>query len=244
MKKAITLVLLSIIMIGCIADPISLSPADTTNDSGGATNNSGDTENNTGTAEYLYYISGKINGVPFIHGQTVNTTAVDYSSSSYGNSITTGCAYEPVVGGLNYLLGVYPSFDNEARPQMDFNFVRFYLCSTSETALESFNDSFPIGSYDLATSGNSTTGSTGDIGISYKPVATGSEYYTTFDGIQNNSLFQITSSTNADIMMGTEVFQPRQLLEGTFAVTLYNPNDVTDVLEITEGNFKMHMAFD
>jgi len=234
MKKLLfTLAIGLAILTSCESDLVSAPPSD-----------SADVDGTVNDTEYLYYISGKINGEPFVYGQKVNALEVDYSSVGTGNSITTACAYYPVIGGLNYTLGVYPSFDNEARPQMSFQFIRFYLCSANEQASDLFNAAFPVGDYDFATSSDSTTGSTGDMGMTYSPDSTNNVPYSTYAGSQNNSSFNISSSTNTDVMILDQIITPRQLLEGTFSMKLYNENDSSDILEVTEGRFKMYMSFD
>lgn len=205
---------------------------------------SSSSDSDVNSDEYLYYISGKINGEPFVYGQLVNATSVDYYLSLSGNSITTNCAYYPEIGGLNYATGVYPDFEDEERPSMDFNFIRMYLCASEESAASTFNDAFPVSNYDLAISNSDVNGSTGDVSISYTPVATVFNTYSTVGGDQSGSVFEITSSTNTNVTFGEQTLEISQLLEGNFSIILYNTEDSTDMIEITEGQFKLPMKFD
>ena len=198
----------------------------------------------TSGGDYLYHISGEINGEPFVYGRSISSPIADYTQAGFGNSITTECAYNPVNGGLNYACGVYPNLSDEARPSIYFDFIRFYLCSSTETAAETFNDSFPVTSYDFATSSNTVTGSTGDVLVSYTVDSTdNSTVYTSIGTEQTGSYFEITSSTENNTVVGSNVIERKQLIEGTFAVKLYNET-TGDVMEITNGSFKLGMFFD
>lgn len=202
------------------------------------------TEPELNEAEYLYFISGKVNGTPFIYGQLESATTVDYYLSGFGNSITTTCAYYPDTGGLNYATGVYPDFDNEARPSMYFDFIRFYLCGSQESASETFNDVFPVSLYDYAVNGDVVSGSTGDVSAHFTFDSTGQTFYNTIGGDQTGSTFEITSSVNNNITFGAQTLQIEQILKGNFSMKLYNTEDPTDVIQITEGSFKLPMSFD
>lgn len=192
--------------------------------------------------DYLYYISGKINGQPFLFGQRVDATVLDYSEPGFGNSVTTPCAFNPSNGGLNYAAGVYPSLDNEARPEIYFDFVRFYLCDPNfnNNPAGSFNASFPVRMYDLATSNNSISGTTGAVAMFYAPDATNNmTRYGSLNADQSGNSFEITSSTNT-----SNFAQRKQFIEGNFSFKLYNDLDSSDIVEITEGQFKMDVFFD
>ena len=222
-KKLGLLVLSVVILISCSSDDSSDSNA---------------TEVSIATSDYLYYITGKINGEQFVYGQEAEATVLDYSQAGYGNSITTDCAYYPDTGGLNYAMGVYPNLNNESQPNMYFDFIRFYLCG-GDGAGATFNDSFPIGVYPTAISSSVVTGTTGAVSLHYQPNSTESmELYNSLTENQNGNSFEITSSTDANQYLGTQVLTRSQLLEGTFSFTLYNTVDASDTVEVTEGHFK------
>ncbi len=209
-----------------------------------SSDDSNSSSNNINSDDYLYFISGKINGEPFVYGQLREATTVDYYLSNFGNSITTDCAYYPDTGGLNYATGVYPDFENEARPSFYFDFVRFYLCGSEDSAAEMFNDAFPVSYYDFATSNDDVSGSTGDISAHFRFDATSFYFYSTLDGDQSGSVFEITSSTNETVVFGSQTLSISQLLEGNFSFKLYNTEDPSDIVEVTEGQFKLPMDFD
>lgn len=196
--------------------------------------------------DYVYYISGKINGEDFVYGQLADATVLDYSQPDYGNSITTNCAYNPDTGGLNYACGVYPNLDSEARPSMSFDFIRFYLCDPNfdNNAGETFNDAFPIGIYNTAVSNNDNNGTTGAVSLNYRPDSTNNMlFYNSLGDNQAGNSFEITSSTNFNQIFGSQVLSISQLIEGTFSYTLYNTENPSDVIEITEGKFKLYVNF-
>ena len=194
--------------------------------------------------DYLYFISGKVNGESFVYGQLETATTADYYLSLSGNSITTTCAYYPDTGGLNYSIGVYPDFETENRPNMSFDFIRFYLCGSDESASQTFNDAFPVSFYDYAVSDNVVSGSTGDVSAHFTFDSTGDVYYNSLGGDQTGSTFQITSSVSNNVTIGAQTLQIEQLLEGNFSMKLYNVDDPSDVIEITDGQFKLPIPFD
>lgn len=226
MKKTIILVLSFIALLGCSSDS--------------------DSDNQPNPADYSYFISGRINGEPFIYGQLTNDTVLDYSQPGYGNSIITNCAFNPTVGGVTYASGVYPNLDDEMRPSMYFDFVRFYLCDPNfdNNANEIFNDSFPVGSYTTAVSNDDNIGTTGAVGLTYFPDATGNVTYQSFNENQTGNTFEITTSINSNVILGSQVLRRSQLIEGTFSFTLYNTVDASDTVTVTDGQFKLFVTFD
>lgn len=190
--------------------------------------------------DYLYYITGKINGETFILGQRTNATTLDYSQPGFGNSITTPCTNP--MSGLNYKAGVYPSLENEARPDLYFDFVRFYMCDPNfnNNPSGTFNDSFPIRNYETATSNSRISGTTGAVSLFYAPDATDNlQLYNSLNEDQSGNFFEITSSTNNNTFA-----QRIQTIEGVFSFKVYNENDSSDFIEITDGEFKLDVFFD
>ena len=193
--------------------------------------------------EYVYFISGKINGESFIHGQRTNATEIEYNATS-SNSLSATCAYHPETGGYNYGVGVYPDFDDTANPALGIEFVRFHLCTDEDSQLETFNDKFQLGYYNLASSGSAASGPTNVIGFNYTPNADDGPYYLSYGGDQTGSYFEITSSTEFNGYVLDVLVSANQIVEGKFAAKFYNEEDPTDVIEITDGRFKMIPGID
>ena len=108
-----------------------------------------------------------------------------------------------------------------------------------------FNDSFPEGSYATAVSNNHNTGTTGAVSLHYRSDSTNNMiFYNSLGDNQSNNSFEITSSVNANQTLGQQVLRRSQLINGSFNYTLYNSNDLTDVIEITDGEFKLFVVFD
>ena len=200
-------------------------------------------DDDTNSDEYIYFMSGKINGESFIYGQKTNATELDYTS---GLSITLPavCAYYPETGGFNYSPFLYPNFDDESRPTMGIDFVRFHLCSDESSQLESFNDKFPTTMYEFADSDSTSSGPIGKIGLTYSPNAQNGPYYSTYAGDQSNSSFEITSSTPFNTYLFETLYSAGQIVEGNFSATFYNTDDPSDIIVITDGQFKMIPSLD
>lgn len=226
-KKIGTLLLVIAVLTGCSSDDSSNSP------------------NSFNPDDYLYYITGKINGEDFVYGQLASANTLDYSQAGFGNSIISNCAFNPTIGGVNYAMGVYPNLDSEDRPSMYFDFVRFFLCDPNfnNDPQSTFNESFPVGSYTTAMSGDDNSGTTGAVGVTYTPDSTVNTYYQSFNDNQTGNTFEITSSVNSNQNFGAFT-NYIQLLEGNFNFTLYNSEDPSDTIEITEGSFKLFMTLD
>ncbi|PTX64096.1 hypothetical protein C8N46_101706 [Kordia periserrulae] len=188
--------------------------------------------------DYHYFISGKINGESFLYGQRKDATTVDYNIIHSGGT-TTECAYYPETGGVNYYSGVYPNFEEETLPSMNFGFVRFYLCSEMDATSQSavFNERFALGNYEIATK-DDISGTTGGIYFEYSSNSLEGPYYNS-NGDQSSSYCEITSSTNANQYLLEVLVNSQQIIEGNFSVKLYNEEDSSDVIEITDGSFKL-----
>jgi hypothetical protein len=184
-------------------------------------------------SEYLYFFSGKINGESFIYGQKKGETTATYLMS-YSNTQPSTCIYS-ADNGFSYNGGIYPSFD-ESLPTMDLEFIRLHLCSNNLSQSEIFNDSFPAKEYSYATDDYDTDINAKKIGIYYSPSADSDITFTSYNGNQNNSFFEITNSQNT----GTNSLL-HQTIEGNFNVVLYNTDNLSDKINITDGKFKIVM---
>ncbi|MGJ8593744.1 MAG: hypothetical protein ACSHXF_14430 [Aquaticitalea sp.] len=189
--------------------------------------------------DYLYVISGKINGEAFVYGQLADATELDYTLVHSGASTVT-CAYYPDTGGVNYFSGVHPNFDDDSRPSMGIEFVRFFLCTEQEDHNQSevFNDRFPMGDYEFSADGEDAYGPTGQIGMQFSANASEGPFYNSY-GDQTGSYFNVTSTTPSNSYILDVQVGSAQIVEGEFAVKLYNGENSDDVINITDGYFKV-----
>ena len=179
--------------------------------------------------EYLWYFSGKLNGESFIYGQKANETTVTYELS-YSNTLPSTCLYSSD-NGFTYNTGIYPSFD-DTLPTMDIEFIRMHVCSDGEQN-EVFNEAFNEGAYSFAENNQDIQANARKIGIYYSSSANASSSYNTYQGNQAESTFKITSS-----LPYVDYYLSRELI-GEFSATLYNENDPSDSIVITDGRFKI-----
>lgn len=80
------------------------------------------------------------------------------------------------------------------------------------------------------------------LGINYSPVAASGDYYESYGGVQTNSMFKITETLEDNDYLLEVLINVRQIVEGEFSVKLYNVNDSSDVIEITDGRFKISLT--
>lgn len=198
-----------------------------------------DDNENTNTVnndDYLYYFSGEIDGEPFIYGQKTDVTNQTYFVAT-SNTLPSTCAYSQD-NGYRFNSGIYPPLV-EPLPTMDIEFLRMYVCSNSLSVTDVFNDLFPTKEYQFATNDDDEDENAGKVGMYYSPSADSDLQYTTYNEDVSDNFFEITKSTENNVYYLNEIETAGQTLEGNFAIKLYNVDDVTDVVEITNGKFKM-----
>ncbi|NQY04889.1 MAG: hypothetical protein HRT68_01495 [Flavobacteriaceae bacterium] len=186
---------------------------------------SSDDDNNNSSDEY--YLNATINGEPVSFGFSTNATQSDHLM--FGTGVLTAlCPY-------TYPGGFYPNLD-ESLPTASFDFTNFYQgpCS-GEDEVAVFNTLFPVGSYPYVNNPDTEIGV--DFNFSY--VANGNTYYTSSDGDQTGSTFNITSSEEFNFLLLGDLYSFNQIVTGTFSCTLYNANDPSDTLEVTNGTFRL-----
>lgn len=174
------------------------------------------------------YLRGDLDGVPFdytfklndIFGQT-SYTAI--TSISGGGSITSGSfSY----GGMFTPIGnpdqfAYVSFDN-----------MYYGDDTEES--ENFLNSMEVLPSNYITFAQDDALTKGvDLGYQESEGVN----YSTMGGSQTGSTFVITDSSE-----GMDGPYPIKTVSGTFSCKLYNQDDNTDVINVTNGTFKIVMT--
>ena len=191
----------------------------------------------TNTDDYLYFISGEIDGEDFLYGLETEPTSIEYSNVFGTSGVCTSDNAD--YSGINYDAGVYPY--SSAGSSIIFDFVRFYLCSNTQTEIEAFNNSFPVKVYTLADTDSSYSDADSSIAMSYSPNVNNDLYYTSFDGDAIHGSFTITKSTEKNEYLLNRLVNVYQEIEGTFSTTLYNVDDVSDSVQITDGKFKLQV---
>ncbi len=100
---------------------------------------------------------------------------------------------------------------------------------------------FSVSAYDFSIN-DEESGIMKQIGISYSPIATEDEHYTSYNGDQSNSTFKITASQeNNDYLLGN-LITVKQIIEGDFSVKLYKEGSNSEFVEITDGKFKITIS--
>jgi len=172
-----------------------------------------------------YFISGKINGDSFNFGLNLNDEYADYVvvDSYYGGGSPNGC-------DITYAPGIYPSYD-ESLAEFDIEFNNFYIgnCDDEQTSLNS--DTFAVGTYQIG-------GTAGKVNLIYLPNADEDVVYLSDIGAQSNASFKITSSRQVNQMIFQYVYYMQEI-EGTFSARLYNSDDVSDYIDVTNGKFRL-----
>ena len=190
---------------------------------------SSDSNDGPNTSNYSLYIIADVNGQTFESGIDVDAVS---NADPYGASLS----YQPIYNGpacvdMIYEPGLYP-FGDDTLGNMGIGFVRFLSNAgiTCAQELDNFDMLFPTGSYTYAMNSDSY-----GVNINYAPSSDGnSGYYLSYGPQDGSASFQITSIEPYDCGFSQCLF-----VTGTFSCTLYNEQDPTDTLEITNGIFKL-----
>lgn len=186
--------------------------------------------------DYLYFVSGKMNGEEFIYGQREDDTKLEFQLLGGGLEEGATCVYyseDGLDGKASYSSSIYPNFDEEdIKPSFGFYFDRFYRCNDPQE----FNTLFPVEDYNFSLD-DQPLGEMKEIGMGYSPTVNGDSYYTSYGNEQPQSTFKITVSETDNTIFGSA-----QMIEGEFSVTLYPKTGDAEPLEITDGKFKIRVS--
>ena len=217
MKKKIKYVLpilLAALMFSCSSDD---------------SNNDDDDNDNPGLA---YYTNAKINGTQFSANIPVDVSV----GTDYGGSMSYSPQYnnDGACVNINYEPSLYPTF-NESLGSMGVGFIGFLreLDLSCSDELTNFDTIFTDGPFSY------TDGDYG-YGVKVNYATTSDEtqqYYTSYGGSQDNSTFQITNVEPTDCG-----FKECLIITGTFSCNVYNEQDDSDMIEITDGQFKLLLS--
>jgi hypothetical protein len=194
-----------------------------------ACSSSDDSDNNdSGNNDLSFYINAKVNGTNFNSGIPVDLSIpTDYGSSN---------SYQPIYNGaqcvnMNYEPSLYPFFD-ETKPGMSVGFIGFIGNAnlTCAEELDNFDTLFQPDSYGYTDSAYSY-----GVKVSYATTGDANQvYYTSYGAQDNDASFIITDVEPVDCG-----FNECVIVSGTFSCRVYNEQDATDFLDITNGEFKL-----
>ena len=204
------------LLLVCTIAMVSCSSSD---DSGGGSDNSG----------LAFYINADIDGDGFNSGiPTDITVSTDYGAS---NSWQPRYNNDGQCIDMNYEPSLYPFFD-ESKPGMSVGFIGFLGNAnlTCSDELDNFDTLFPTGSYSFAPDAYNY-----GVKVSYATSGDASQvYYTSYGSQDGGASFSITNVEPVDCG-----FKECVIVTGTFSCRVYNEQDATDFLDITNGEFKL-----
>jgi len=125
---------------------------------------------------------------------------------------------------------------NQSLPSGEFEFYNVFNSNCdNEKEIEAFKSllftpksySYDIGSEDLV------------IKFGFSPNTNQDKYFITSNGDQTGSSFTITSSKFNKPLTFFNQFEVSRTIEGSFNCKLYNEQDNTEKLELTEGKFRL-----
>lgn len=190
---------------------------------------SDDSDGDSGNSDLAFYINANINGTEFNSGVPTDiTVSTDYGASNswqprYNNDgQCIDMVYEP---------SLYPFFD-ESKPGMSVGFVGFISNAnlTCSDELDNFDTLFQTTSYSYAPDEYNY-----GVKVSYATSNDDSQvYYTSYGSQNSNASFNITNVEPVDCG-----FKECVIVTGTFSCRVYNEQDVTDFLDLTDGEFKL-----
>lgn len=175
----------------------------------------------------LAHFRASLNGQEFNYSQTNNLAPTHYCQPVTGYS---GLDSAKSIYYASFMMP-YPSPD--FTPRLDVTFNNMYQTNDTSTETAAF--------YGLFT--NIPTNFITEVdednwvkGISVNYVKADGTWYTTLDGDQTGSTINITSSTSGTVA-GTSY--KTQTISGTVSCKLYNDTNHSDVIVLTNGNFKL-----
>ncbi|RZJ69985.1 hypothetical protein [Flavobacterium sp.] len=208
------------LMLACAAFFFSCSSNDDESSNGGG----GGNNNNT-----VAYIQGKMDG-----------TAFDYT---FNNTATDTYLYNPISGfsGLGfdrwyYYGGMTTAFNSSFTPSFTIAWNNMYFGeggdeSGETAAFHTTVGTLPSNFLTQAQDDNHMPG----IEIGYE--AANGNYYSSKEGIQTGSALSVSNYSP-----GTTAGTKTMTVTGTFSCKLYNDEDPTDVIDVTNGKFKLILS--
>jgi hypothetical protein len=177
-------------------------------------------------SSYEYYMYADLNGETIDIGLNLSDTAPDYL---IGGSYSPGYYSDHCT--MTYGPGIEPNLD-WTNPMFYIEMNSFYYGENCDDEPESVNTTtFAVGSYPYSNDA-------GGVSIVYVPNSDEELYYSSEYGAQSSASFTITSSVEKNQSFFNYIYY-NQEIEGTFSCRLYNPDDVSDYIDVTNGKYKL-----
>lgn len=210
MKKTLILLALSLSLLAC-------------------SSNDSSTEETSQSSKTVASFKASLNGKTFDYSQD-NSTSPTHQFAYLSGYVSTGIQFEK-----SYYAGcaLYPSASQTGYPQISLTFNGLYTNTNATTVSAAFYNSFKTIPTNFITLNEANTGKKG-IDLSYQ-ISDGTTY-STFYGSQIGSTLMVSSSIEG-IEEGTNL--KTQTLIGTISCKLYSETNPSDVIQLTDGQFKL-----
>ncbi|WP_299311251.1 hypothetical protein [uncultured Aquimarina sp.] len=179
-------------------------------------------------SSFDFFIAADLDGVGFDAGVNEGSTTIPtYTLASGGIDIigNSNCIYSYDAG--------FTAINDAVLPSSYFNFDSYYNGSCgSDAELSVFKELFVTGNESYIDNSSSSKG------VEYLYVLNGTDYSTKY-GDQTGSSFTITSIELKQELIAGDLYRFFHVAEGVFNCKVYSSSDPSDMLEITNGRFKI-----
>lgn len=170
-----------------------------------------------------------------LNGQPLDYTLTDYATSAYGYSYYNGLQSGPGYFDKSYHYGsaMQPINATNYFPQISLTFNNMYNSNSDVSQTDAFYSVFETIPTNFITSAENGSLLKG-IDVSYS--TTSGVNYSTLGGSQTGSTMTVTSSkTGVEVVGGLKIIT----IVGTVNCKLYNYDDPSDVIVLTNGSYKL-----
>lgn len=167
-----------------------------------------------------------------VGGQTLNYIQDNSNNPAYFNEINIGYNGQGFEKSYYYGANMVTLSSVDYYPSLDLTMHNMYQSNNEADETTNFNNSFavkPTTFISYAQDGNWIKG----VSVTY--IKANGDRYSTLAGSQPNSSIMYNTGIASTSQFGLQ----RQTITGTVTCRLYNENDVNDVLELTNGSFKL-----
>lgn len=189
-------------------------------------NKDDDEENSVQVLEPVAFFKGSLDGQPFDYNQAEGFSPTHVNKPIYG---FIGAGFER---SFFYASSMELFATTEDFPSVSITLHSMYTSTSYSDETENFNNSFASIPTNFITNDQE---SNFEKGVSVSYVDANEKYYTSLSGSQENSTVNYSS-----IVPGRDAYGYQyQTVKGTVNCKLYNYDDPTDVIVVTNGSFKL-----